>query len=307
MENDTDLIVIGGSSVGKSDFIKLYERKAQSFISATENVNLEECVSGTIPHNIYKKEGALIMFDTSSLASLKEAIALASEVPIPKVLVGNIMHPSEISVSHHECTKRAAEVGCPYIETSTTLKKSITFPLEVLISEINKKKDSQKKRRFVFRLSPRSIKALKFFALICAGLTTLESLVFVIFGSLMAVSSSENDIRLASDSMINSGALGFVMSFVGMYGVKKSGIKEYLKVFVVILLINCCYKVVMGLLYINLENVEGLGVESLVLVVVSVFIELLTAFSAFIELNKIVELQKFPSFKVVNRTLSIIR
>ncbi|OMJ92416.1 hypothetical protein SteCoe_4867 [Stentor coeruleus] len=112
------------------------------------------------------------------------------------------------------------------------------------------------------KLTHKGMKILKICSFVFSILSALLSLFLIFTGGILAISRYSVEKRWFAHSLLTSGNLTFVMSFVGFYGVKKSGVKEYLKIYALVLVINSAYKIVL---------LVGLKIYALVLVINSAY------------------------------------
>jgi len=83
------------------------------------------------------------------------------------------------------------------------------------------------------------------------------------------------------------------MSFVGFYGVKKSGIKEYLKIYSGVLFINALYKVILIIAHAFVKWDHMMQQIMIPIVVTSILIEVFTACIIFLELNVVKKVNSY--------------
>lgn len=137
------------------------------------------------------------------------------------------------------------------------------------------------------KLSHKGMKILKSCSFVFSIISALLSLLLVFTGGILAVSKHSVEKRWFAHSLLTSGNLTFVISFVGFYGVKKSGVKEYLKIYAWVLVINSAYKVVLLIGYICMEWSPDIHAIIVPEICTCIVFEILTAFIICLELSAV--------------------
>ncbi|CAG9310370.1 unnamed protein product [Blepharisma stoltei] len=301
-----EIILLGGKGAGKTKFKLCYDKNSKR-MELPYDVVLDKAEAYVIPEDIDEKDGALVLFDLAAENSLPNTLSMLPNIPIPKILVGCNSDSEERKISAIEAKIQAEQNGCKYIEFPET---DILFVINMIIGEIENHRENQRKRRCVIRLSFKSMERLQSMAMIMALVSGFFGLAVMACGATLVITTENTSYRWLTNSFLTSGTLTFVMSFVGFYGSKKSGIKEYLKLYSALLIINAIYKLVILLLYLfacNLSKSEDeASIDSVTLVLVlSIASELITSIIIFVEKYAIVEIQSAPVIKDEKRSFNI--
>lgn len=136
-----------------------------------------------------------------------------------------------------------------------------------------------------FSLSQKGMRIVKWISFICSLLSALLSILVIFIAGIISISRESTEQRWFSNSLLTSGNLTFVMSFVGFYGVKKSGIKEYLKIYSGILFVNALYKFVLILAYAFVKWDTFIQPVMIPVVIISIVFEIVTSCIIFLEMN----------------------
>lgn len=161
--------------------------------------------------------------------------------------------------------RSAASINSLLEHVSNSLKKSYKF--------------------LAFNLSQKGMKIVKWVSFICSLLSAILSILVIFIAGIISISRESTEQRWFSNSLLTSGNLTFVMSFVGFYGVKKSGIKEYLKIYSGILFVNALYKLVLIIAYSLVSWDTYIQPVMLPVVSISIVFEIITSCIIFLEMN----------------------
>jgi hypothetical protein len=103
-------------------------------------------------------------------------------------------------------------------------------------------------------ITRKTLRALRLAIVALSIVTMLIGLALLILGGIMAIWNFQKDMRWISDSFMTSGIFSFMMSFLGFYGARNSGIKEYLKVYGSVMFLKVLYEFIILIIYISLEG-----------------------------------------------------
>jgi hypothetical protein len=143
----------------------------------------------------------------------------------------------------------------------------------------------KKYKIWMFYLSQRGLNVVKWISFTSSLISALLAILIIFLAGIISISRESTEQRWFANSLLTSGNLTFVMSFVGFYGVKKTGVKEYLKIYSGVLLLNAIYKSVLLIAYFII--VWNAKIESILIPVmgISVTFEVITSCIIFLELS----------------------
>ena len=143
----------------------------------------------------------------------------------------------------------------------------------------------KKYKIWMFYLSQRGLNVVKWISFTSSLISALLAILIIFLAGIISISRESTEQRWFANSLLTSGNLTFVMSFVGFYGVKKTGVKEYLKIYSGVLLLNAIYKSVLLIAYFII--VWNAQIESILIPVmgISVAFEVITSCIIFLELS----------------------
>jgi hypothetical protein len=129
------------------------------------------------------------------------------------------------------------------------------------------------------------MRILKWVSFSSSLLSALLAILIIFLAGIISISRESTEQRWFANSLLTSGNLTFVMSFVGFYGVKKTGVKEYLKIYSGVLLLNAVYKGVLIIAYYIIE--WDAAIEEILIPVmgISIGFEMITSCVIFLELS----------------------
>jgi hypothetical protein len=136
-----------------------------------------------------------------------------------------------------------------------------------------------------FKIGHNFIQIIKWSSFLFSIISALISIVLIFIAGTIAISTTSVERRWFVNSLLTSGNLTFVMSFVGFYGVKKSGIKEYLKIYAGVLIINAIYKIILDIVYSTLDWYPVIYYMVSPVTIAAIISEGLTSFIILLELN----------------------
>ena len=140
-------------------------------------------------------------------------------------------------------------------------------------------------RLLSFKLNYRGMRILKWSSFICSLIAALLSLILIFMAGMIAISKDSVERRWFANSLLTAGNLTFVMSFVGFYGIKKTGIKEYLKIYSGVLVINSLYKAILLIIYTQMNWHPAVSYMITPVICTCIVGELLTSAVILAELN----------------------
>jgi hypothetical protein len=115
--------------------------------------------------------------------------------------------------------------------------------------------DPLKLARYWPDVTRKTLKHIRLSIAIISVITMMGGLTLLILGGIMAIWNSE-EMRWISDSFMTSGIFSFMMSFLGFYGARNSGIKEYLKVYGSVMALKSLYEFIILIVYISTGGVK---------------------------------------------------
>ena len=136
-----------------------------------------------------------------------------------------------------------------------------------------------------FKLNYKGVQIIKWSSFIFSLLSALLSLVLIFIAGIIAISKSSVEKRWFANSLLTAGNLTFVMSFVGFYGVKKTGIKEYLKIYSGVLLINALYKIILIIIYSQMGWYLDINYLLYPIIIINIVLESMTSVIILLELS----------------------
>jgi hypothetical protein len=183
---------------------------------------------GTQTLEEHHPDAVIIIFDPSSKISIHQAVNYFNHFNIPRFIVANCSKSGPKDATCREFSKYVEKKGCIYQEIavidSATVNQSLTYFLNKLDAQ-----DEYSSHTISVPMSEFKLKRIKQFCILMSILTAISGIGILIIGSFEAIQHNQNNIHGLSDSLLTSGTLSFMVSFLGFYGTKGDGIKEYLR------------------------------------------------------------------------------
>ena len=180
-------------------------------------------------------------------ASYKSALEKCLVINLPRFII-KILSLYDHSTQSFEDSRISEDIKINFLSVNLNSESSIQRVIEKIVVSLEKGY-----KLLNFKLNYKGMRALKWTSFICSLLSALLALLLVFTAGIIAISKNNSENRWFANSLLTSGNLTFVMSFVGFYGVKKAGIKEYLKIYSGVLVINSLYKVILLAIYSQLD------------------------------------------------------
>ena len=180
-------------------------------------------------------------------ASYQAALEKCSVVTLPRYII-RILSATDRSTESFEETRISEEKKINFYSVDLNSPSSIQRVIEKIVMSLEKAY-----QLLNCKINSKGMHALKWTSFICSLLSALLALLLIFMAGMIAISRKNSENRWFANSLLTSGNLTFVMSFVGFYGVKKAGIKEYLKIYSGVLVINSLYKIILLAIYSQLN------------------------------------------------------
>lgn len=218
------IVVLGTQDSGKSQFIECCLGQLDENL---DNVKIVD-YKGTQTLEEHHPDAVIIIFDPRSRLSIYQAVNYFNHFNIPRFVVANCSKSEQKDVTCREFSKYVEKKGCIYQEMavidSTTVIQSLTYFLNKLDEQ-----DEYSYQTINIPMSESKLKRIKQICTLMSILTAISGITVLIIGSFEAIQHSENITHGLTDSLLTSGILSFMVSFLGFYGTKGDGIREYLK------------------------------------------------------------------------------
>ena len=211
----------------------------------------------------------------------------SSEVFLPAFIVNLVVSDSNESFKRGSIQMRPGE-QIAHLAINLKSLQSVRNLLEYISNSLKKSY-----KILIFSLSHKGMRVVKWVSFISSLLSALLSILVIFIAGIISISRESAEKRWFSNSLLTSGNLTFVMSFVGFYGVKKSGIKEYLKIYSGVLFINALYKVILIIAHAFVKWDHMMQQIMIPIVVTSILIEVFTACIIFLELNVVKKVNSY--------------
>lgn len=226
-EYQISILVIGSHDSGKTQLIQSYQEEHHDISSIFNSIQLiEYSPSQTLKH--LNPHAAIIIFDVSSRSSFQEAISLIHEISYPKLIIGNITQNTNRQISYQEAVHLSQTLSCFYQEISTSQPQSILKSLNFFLTTLQEPEESVS-FDLSLKVSSVNMHKIKLLSIFLSILTGISGIAVLMLGAFEAVLLNKDNEQGLCDSLLTSGTLTFIISFIGYYGAKREGIKEYLK------------------------------------------------------------------------------
>ncbi|OMJ79045.1 hypothetical protein SteCoe_21029 [Stentor coeruleus] len=219
----------------------------------------------------YTKAIIFLFTDDASYEHIKEKSSMTT---LPKFIIQIVSITSVMSASSIMPNSRKE------IFYQVNLRSKIS--IEQAMMQISHRLDTVYKL-FNIKLSHRGKKILKWSSFLSSFIAAVLSLLLIFAAGILSISKGSIERRWFSNSLLTSGNLTVVMSFVGFYGVKKSGIKEYLNIYSWVLIVNSIYKIILLIVYFIMKLHPDIHYFIVPVMCTSILFEILTSCIIFIE------------------------
>eukprot|EP00359_Climacostomum_virens_P009912 CAMPEP_0204904082 /NCGR_PEP_ID=MMETSP1397-20131031/4655_1 /ASSEMBLY_ACC=CAM_ASM_000891 /TAXON_ID=49980 /ORGANISM="Climacostomum Climacostomum virens, Strain Stock W-24" /LENGTH=305 /DNA_ID=CAMNT_0052072817 /DNA_START=10 /DNA_END=927 /DNA_ORIENTATION=+ len=189
----------------------------------------------------------IIMYDVTQPQTFYKALDMALNVRhLPRILIGN---KADLSFRKIRTEQKPADIclhyDVPYREISAFSVTDVE-DIGLTVTEIaSAQKEAQNK--CVIRVSNRCYTRLKSICHLLSCSSILEGLIVVCYGMFLSLWLDEGQAWFG-DSMMISGLVTFFMSFLGYYGLHYNRCKEYVNVYLTIILANFIMKLIIFVL-----------------------------------------------------------
>jgi hypothetical protein len=246
---------------------------SNQFIQAAEQTQTYTNSNLLFTHGFshYTKAIIFLFTDEASYDHIKEKSSMTT---LPKFVIQIISITSVMSASSIIPNSRKD------IFYQVNLRSKIS--IEQAMMQISHRLDAAY-RLFNINLSHRGKKILKWTSFLSSFIAALLSLLLIFAAGILSISKSSVERRWFANSLLTSGNLTVVMSFVGFYGVKKSGIKEYLSIYAWVLIVNSIYKIILLIVYAIMEWRPEIRYFLVPVMCTSIIFEILTSCIVFTE------------------------
>lgn len=222
---------MGSGKVGKTTLISclLNGGSSKKYVAYRHrNFAVEFVESGLDDPDISRLDALIVVFDLTNSHSFQDCIQVLDNFTRPFVLVGNKTDSEhKRQVSSLMATRRAIQSKCVYTECSARYNERVDPCLFLLLDLIiDAKKVSCWKP---WPPGPAGLRRLHIISWLVTMATMLQGIGMLMYGVYFIIHMDDKTTDWLGVSLIWSGILTFVVSFLGFYGTKAK-IKEYLKV-----------------------------------------------------------------------------
>lgn len=264
MARNKEILVYGTSHELVDDFIRAFEKNiSYSF----HKIRLNYLVTT-------KTKGFVFLYDDQ--ASYDSIIQKSSVVTLPKCIVRVLTDNPETIQENSQIDEKK--------RSSYSVNLSSPSSIEEIILKLSQLVETGYKL-LNLQINHRGMRVIKWSSFVCSLLSALQALILIFMAGIIAITRSSEDRRWFANSLLTAGNLTFVMSFVGFYGVKKTGIKEYLKIYSGVLITNALYKTVLMIIYTQMNWQPNVHEMIIPVLCSCIGFEMLTSWIILLELN----------------------
>lgn len=224
--------IVGSAGVGKSTLIESFlsgSRLKKHVAYRRRSFALEFVESELDNLHTEQLDALMVLFDLTNKCSFEDCIQVLDNFTKPFVLVGNKAdEENSRQVSPLTATRRAVQSKCVYTECSARYSDHTDSCLFLLLDLLIDAKQASNCWEW-WPPGPSGRKVLQGMTCVLAIATMLQGLGMCMYGGYIIIHMDDPSTDWVGDTLMWSGTLTFVMSFLGFYGSKKA-IKEYLKV-----------------------------------------------------------------------------